>query len=105
MKNSGSILLESVPIGVNIDDVQHDLEMVHWPEIYPSVGDSAKTITVDSWRSFRTRAARMVLEPEQSHRFRTRRYNRLVPGELCDAGTTYWRMPSRLRHTLGHPAA
>ena len=29
VRNSGSILLESVPLGVNINDVQHDLEMVN----------------------------------------------------------------------------
>lgn len=28
MKSSGSILLESVPLGVNPDDIQHDLEKV-----------------------------------------------------------------------------
>ncbi|KAK2784205.1 hypothetical protein FQN51_004185 [Onygenales sp. PD_10] len=28
VKNSGSILLESVPLGVNLDDVQHDLETI-----------------------------------------------------------------------------
>lgn len=28
VRNSGSILMESVPLGVNLDDVQHDLEMV-----------------------------------------------------------------------------
>jgi len=28
VKNSGSILLESVPLGVNLDDVKHDLEKI-----------------------------------------------------------------------------
>jgi len=28
VRNSGSILLESVPLGVNLDDVQHDLELI-----------------------------------------------------------------------------
>ena len=32
VKNSGSILLESVPLGVKIEDVQHDLEMVCCPQ-------------------------------------------------------------------------
>ena len=32
VKSSGSILLESVPFGINIDDVQHDLEMVYQPD-------------------------------------------------------------------------
>ena len=29
VKNSGSILLECVPIGVSLDDVKHDLEKVN----------------------------------------------------------------------------
>ena len=28
VKNSGSILLESVPVGANLDDIRHDLELV-----------------------------------------------------------------------------
>ena len=28
VRNSGTILLESVPLGVNLDDVKHDLEKV-----------------------------------------------------------------------------
>ncbi|KAI4134986.1 MAG: hypothetical protein LQ347_001071 [Umbilicaria vellea] len=39
---ASAIPLESVPIGVNIDDVQHDLEMVYQPGTYPSGRDTAK---------------------------------------------------------------
>lgn len=28
VKNSGSILLESIPLGVNLEDIRHDLELV-----------------------------------------------------------------------------
>lgn len=36
VKSSGLILLESVPFGINIDDVQHDLEIVYQPDTNPA---------------------------------------------------------------------
>jgi zinc transporter 1 len=35
VKNSGSILLECVPIGVSLEDVKHDLEKVAPPLFSP----------------------------------------------------------------------
>jgi len=34
VKNSGSILLQSVPLGVNLEDVKHDLEKVSSLDVF-----------------------------------------------------------------------
>ena len=34
VKKSGTILLESVPLGVNLEDVKHDLEKVYYQASY-----------------------------------------------------------------------
>lgn len=47
VRNSGKILLESVPNGINLDDVKHDLESVrHSPAVTIAIPDL--TLTMNS---------------------------------------------------------
>ena len=48
-KNSGSILLQIAPGGIDLEDVKHDIEMVSTLSFDPDHGSAVLTCTADSW--------------------------------------------------------
>lgn len=109
IKHSGIILLQSAPLGVDLDDVKHDLEQVSTSNTVPApianAADRVCALMVDSRRRIRARAARLASRPGQGHRLSAHRCLGSECGQLHGEGQNDTGMPPRVRHPLPHSRA
>lgn len=66
VKNSGTILLQSAPQGVDLGDIKHDLEDVGCPRAYGQQEYMSLTDWADSRHRIGARTARLAVGPEES---------------------------------------
>lgn len=128
-KRSGTILLQSAPPGVRLNDVKHDLEMVRVPgdlldafdfdksspsELGPSVfcsnlGRAMLTVDpshlADPRSSIRARVARLEARPKEGAGLSACGSQRRIPLDLYAASPDGQRVSACLRHPLGHATA
>jgi hypothetical protein len=81
VKRSGQILLESMPLGVSLEDVKHDLEKVR-PSPHPQTQYKQANKPHGQRRPLHPRTAHLATLAAQSARLRPRLHNRRLPREL-----------------------
>lgn len=105
MRHSGHILLESLPNGLSVDNVKHDLELVANTSPIRPVVKHKLTITTDPWCPSHPRAAYLATQSTKSPSIRPRCCLRAHNTRIPENSENHERMFSRIRDPFGDAAA